>query len=172
MLHDIYRLQQLLHGDVILSKSEQILEIFAAYLNDDNLIKEESENDGSAKLSVVPNMKFNISPGKSQDIIQYWRIKKPNQQESDAKLVQSMLSNWFEKVPYLEKMMRMKPNISMLNENQTAEILKMMLLTSIKAGHLKLNKGVRVKAIKLREGNDYQKNYGDKYITKFVIDEV
>jgi hypothetical protein len=165
-------------------KDDLIIELFSDYLSKETIIKEEknskkekSENEENNKnydslIETDSYIRFDISKKKSKNIIEDLKLQSlpENFNNLDSKeRADLILNRWVKRSSSVKDLlMPLKlGGLSKLNSFQTSEMLKMILITSLKSEYYTLEKSIYINTFKLEKDDKLKQEFGQDYITKF-----
>jgi hypothetical protein len=177
-------------------KEDYIVEIFSKYINDYSTLKEDKDKDNdkdknkdndkdkvnySSLIKTDPSVRFSITAEKSRSIVKNLQItpfmstNSTTDSKDSAFRGASIVTRWMSMAPFLSDLILSREKqsvffISKLDVQRTAELVKMILLTSLKAKVLEIQEPIKVLVTELEKDDKMKKQYGDDYLTKFKLE--
>jgi hypothetical protein len=149
----------------MIQKEDFILELFSNYISENSVLREEkSETDYASMIKSSPYFDFNITMEKSLEIMQRIGLSYIQTDGSDAQIAIDTISKWRSVNSNLKDILPMNKKkdgyASNLSANKTVEVLKMILLTSLKSNKISFKDGIRISTYESKD---------DEFVSYFTI---
>jgi hypothetical protein len=149
----------------MIQKEDFILELFSNYISENSVLREEkSETDYASMIKSSPYFDFNITMEKSLEIMQRIGLSYIRTDGSDAQIAIDTISKWRSVNSNLKDILPMNKKkdgyASNLSANKTVEVLKMILLTSLKSNKISFKDGIRISTYESKD---------DEFVSYFTI---
>jgi hypothetical protein len=148
----------------MIQKDDIIIELFSDYISGSALHEEKSEMDYKSMIKSFPPFRFDITSEKSLQIMQKIGLSYIKTEGDDAQVAIDTISRWRSANRNLKEILPMNETkygfASNLPANRTVEVLKMILLTSLKSNKISFKKGIRISAYDSKDEN---------YVSQFNI---
>jgi hypothetical protein len=155
------------------SKDQIIIDIFADFINESSLLKEEDEAKYSSMVVTNPRSSFNISSEKSMRVMSKVDISYIQASGSDKDIAIDTIKTW-KRIPALVDILPMSPwpkgFTSKVSSEKTTEILRMILLTSLKSKKISFRRGVSITAKDADAGDS--KIFNEEAASYFTIENL
>jgi hypothetical protein len=132
------------------SKDQIVIDIFSDYINEAYLLKEEDETKYSSMVRTNPTSTFNISSEKSMRVMSKVNISYIQADGSDKNVAMAAIKTWKSNIRLLAELLPMQETNNGFSSNvsseKTVEILRRIILTSLKSKKINLRNGVNITA--------------------------
>jgi len=139
----------------MIQKDDLVIELFSNYISESALREEKSETDYKSMIKSSPSFKFDITMEKSLQIMQKIGLSYIQTGGDDTQIAIDAISKWRSVNSNLKEILPMNKTkngyASNLSANRTVEVLKMILLTSLKSKKIFFKDGILISAYESRD---------------------